>query len=411
MSTDPAFAPDEAGLHGALEALLAHLREPAPLQPPATGLADLPTALPEDGEGGARALRTLAGPVLAGAAPLGHPGYLAHMDPPTPWVTWAAAQWAAALNQNLLHPDTAPVARDLERRVVDWLAPHFAMNGGHLVPGSTVANLTALWAARELRGVREVVASQAAHLSVAKAAHLLGLAYRGVPFDRHQRLQPDRLGDLTRSALVLTAGTVATGAVDPLDAGSDAAWRHVDAAWGGPLRLTHTHAHLLAGVEHADSVGFSAHKWLWQPKESALVLFADTTAAHHALSFGGDYLAVPNVGLLGSHGAAALPLAATLLALGRRGIADRLDAAMSQAAALAQLVSEHPDLEPFNAPSTGVLAWRAIGRDPDRVQRNLRGAFVSLTTLDGERWLRSVTANPNADPELVVERVLAAARS
>ena len=104
------------------------------------------------------------------------------MDPPTPWVAWAGAQWAAALNQNLLHPDSAPVARELEERVVEWLAPFFGMSGGHLVPGSSVANLTALWAARELRGVEEVVASEAAHLSVRKAAALLGLRFRVVPW-------------------------------------------------------------------------------------------------------------------------------------------------------------------------------------------------------------------------------------
>jgi glutamate/tyrosine decarboxylase-like PLP-dependent enzyme len=67
----------------------------------------------------------------------------------------------AAVNQNLLHPDTGPVARLLEPLVVGWLAPVFGMGGGHLVPGSTLANLTALWAARDLAGARTVVTSTA----------------------------------------------------------------------------------------------------------------------------------------------------------------------------------------------------------------------------------------------------------
>jgi L-2,4-diaminobutyrate decarboxylase len=71
------------------------------------------------------------------------------MDPPTPWFTWAATQWAAAFNQNLVHPYPAPVARRLERQVIGWLASAFGMDGGHMVPGSSVANLTALWAARK----------------------------------------------------------------------------------------------------------------------------------------------------------------------------------------------------------------------------------------------------------------------
>jgi hypothetical protein len=213
----------------------------------------------------------------------------------------------AAVNQNLLHPDTGPVARLLEPLVVGWLAPVFGMGGGHLVPGSTLANLTALWAARDLAGTRTVVTSTAAHLSIAKAARLLGMELPQIPADERQRIQPRLLPvDLARCAVVLTAGTVATGAVDPLDAGQGAAWRHVDAAWAGPLRLSR-HARLLDGIQAADSVTVSAHKWLYQPKECAMVLFADPDAAHQALSFGGGYLAAPNVGLLGSHGTAAAP--------------------------------------------------------------------------------------------------------
>lgn len=170
------------------------------------------------------------------------------------------------------------------------------MGGGHLLPGSTVANLTAVWAARELAGVREVVASAAAHLSVRKAANTLGLAFREVPTDQRQRLRPDCLGELSAAALVLTAGTVATGAVDPLDAGHRAAWRHVDAAWAGALRFSPRHAQRLAEVQAADSVALSCHKWLYQPKESAAIFFRDPERAHGALSFGGGYLTAPNVG-------------------------------------------------------------------------------------------------------------------
>ncbi|NIS37550.1 MAG: aspartate aminotransferase family protein, partial [Actinobacteria bacterium] len=195
-----------------------------------------------------------------------------------------------------------------------------------VVPGSTMANLTALWAAREVAGIRRVVASAQAHLSVRKAAVILGLDYEAAPSGADHRLDPHALPDLTDAAIVLTAGTTATGAIDPLDAGGDAAWRHIDAAWAGPLRLSRHHRHVLEGVEHADSVAVSAHKWLYQPKESALVLFADETAAHDVMTFGGGYLAVPNVGMLGSHGAAAISLAATLLAWGRQGMEARIDA-------------------------------------------------------------------------------------
>ena len=412
-STDADFDVDEQGLALAVD-LLRRLTPPEGVGPPGAAdpgdlLEDLPRDLPEDGLGARAALRTLAPAALEAARPLGHPGFLAHMDPPTPWVAWAATLWAASRNQNLLHPDTAPAAREVERLVVAWLAPFFGMDGGHLVPGSTLANLTALWAARELRGIREVVASEAAHLSVRKAAHLLGLGFRGVPVDRRDRLRPDALGDLRRAALVLTAGTTTTGAIDPLEAGVGAAWRHLDAAWAGPLRLSRRHANLLDGVERMDSVAVSAHKWLFQPKESALVLFADAGTAHPALSFGADYLSAPNVGLLGSHGAAALPLAATVLAWGRSGLAARIDRCMELAVELDRLVRAEPGLERHAPPRTGIYLWRPRGLDATEVRSRIRGAFVSLAHHGGSAWLRSVSANPMADPARVVAAVLEAA--
>ncbi len=363
----------------------------------------MPTALPSAGMGEAAALGLVGDVLLDGAAQIQHPGFFAHMDPPTPWVTWITAMWTAALNQNLLHDDTGAATRAVEDRVVRWLAPFFGMAGGHLTPGSTVANLTALWAAREVAGVRRVVASEHAHVSVAKAAAILGLSYETVATDHGHRLDERALGRLADTALVLTAGSTATGAIDPLGAGRDAAWRHVDAAWAGPLRLTDRHRALLDGIESADSVAVSAHKWLFQPKESALVMFADADRAHAALSYGSGYLARPNVGLLGSHGAAAaVGLAATLLAWGRQGVAARIDAEMVRARQLAELVAGNDAFTLWGAPSAGIVVWRPTHDDPRAVRDRMRNAFVSLTEIDGEQWFRSVAANPNADPNLVL---------
>jgi len=408
MPLETDFTPDDEGLAHALRLLIDAKREPGiPHGDPVAPL-DLPERWPDAGVGGSAALDALAATALRRPTRLDHPGFFAHMDPPTPWMTWAATAWAAAMNQNLLHPDSAPAARLLERRVIEWLAPSFGMDGGHLVPGSTVANLTALWAARELTGARRVVASAVSHLSVAKAAAILGLEYVAVPVDERERMRVDALpDDLSDAIVVLTAGTTAAGAVDPLDAASTAAWRHVDAAWAGPLRLS-SHAAVLDGIERADSVAVSAHKWFYQPKESALVLFADAERAHAAISIGGGYLVAPNVGLLGSHGAAALPLAATLLAWGRDGLRARIDADMALAERLAARIAAEPALELFAPPETGVVVWRVRGVDNAAVRDGVDGAWVSTTTVHDEVWLRSVAANPHADPDLVVDAVLAA---
>lgn len=380
------FSFDRDGLQKALDLLAdpsAQIKTPLPIDPPISGV------------GSSKSLEILAPYVLGRARDLGAPGFFAHMDPPTPWITWAVTQWTASKNQNLLHPDLSPMAGYLEQLVVDWLAPVFGMNGGHMTPGSTVANLTAIWAAREA-GATEVVATSDAHLSAKKAAHILGMNFRVAEWDRP--------GDLSTSVAVITAGGTSTGHIEPLDAAQGARWRHVDAAWSGPLRLSETHRHLLDGIESADSVAVSAHKWLFQPKESALVFFADTLAAHDSISVDGVYLAEPNVGVLGSHGATAAPLAATLLAYGLNGVAEWIDHTMSLANRLYELVLAHPALEARTPPQSGVLNWRRLDQTIP-FNAHVEGVFVSTTVIDDEVWLRSVAANPMADPELVVEVV------
>jgi L-2,4-diaminobutyrate decarboxylase len=363
---------------------------------------ELPARLPEAGIGPGAALAAMFDEVLGKSRDLGAPGFFAHMDPPTPWITWAMHLWTASRNQNLLHPDTAPRARELERLAVDWIAPSFGMSGGHMTPGSTVANLTAIWAARE-SGCRTVVSGSGAHLSIRKAAHLLGMEHRVVE-------DWSVTGDLTSAVAVITAGTTSSGEIEPLDAARGARWRHVDAAWSGPLRLSDRHRHLLDGIDEADSVAISAHKWLFQPKESAFVLFADHEAAHQSISIDGAYLAVPNVGVLGSHGSVAAPLLAMLLAYGREGVAGMIDRTMELADELAALVDAHDDLESRSAPCSGVLCWRHKRVSVEHIKQHLpEDVFVSTTTIDGEPWLRSVAANPNADPAKVVAGVLQAA--
>jgi L-2,4-diaminobutyrate decarboxylase len=372
----------------------------------------LPLDLPEAGIGSRAALERLAPTLLGGAARLGSDLAFAHMDPPTPWITWATSLWNASLNQNLLHPATAPVARDVEEAVIRWLSPSFGMNGGHMTPGSTLANLTALWAARECADVQKVFASESSHLSIAKAARLLGLSFRQFPVDRTGALESDALPKkLTKAALVLTAGTTSTGVIDDLNLAGRAAWTHIDAAWAGPLRLT-KYADRLAGIDRADSVSVSAHKWLFQPKESALVLFRDTRSAHAAITFGGSYLATPNVGILGSHGATAVPLLATLLAWGREGVARRIEHCMSVASEIAACIATDSRLELLSAPETGIVVWRPKGEGAlDPVLDRLPKGLASTTTVGSRRWIRMVAANPNADAGKILEVIRAATAS
>ena len=365
----------------------------------------LPVSLPETGIGDAAALTLFTDLVGSRSADLGAPDALAHMDPPTPALAARLVGLNAAHNQNLLHPDLSPFATTAERRAIEWLAPAFGMAAGHLCAGSTIANLAALWCARE-HGALRVVASSDAHVSVAKAAHILGLAFEALPVDERGRMKVPSGGVPDDAALVVTAGTTGRGAIDPL-ARAGARWLHADAAWAGPLRLTR-HAPRLDGIELADSVALSAHKWLYQPKDSALVLFRDPDAQRR-ISFGGAYLAVPNVGVQGSRGAAAIPLLATLLAWGREGLAARIEKNVDDADALADFLEADGRCTLKQRPDTAVLNWRPADPDADveallaRLERT-----SSRTAIDGTTWVRQVAANPGADVGAVVDAIGAA---
>ena len=180
---DPSFEIDRPGLSRALD-LLCEKNYPE--------ASELPAQLNEAGIGENAALEFLAPLVLGRAARLDTSHAFAHMDPPTPWISWATSQWNARLNQNLLHPAVSPFARHAERQLIQWLAPFFGMDGGHMTPGSTIANLTALWAARDISNATRIIASDAAHISVVKAARILGLEFESVSVDANQRMDPRR---------------------------------------------------------------------------------------------------------------------------------------------------------------------------------------------------------------------------
>lgn len=396
---DKSFHPEKQDIDNAMELLLS--TEPSSAPP-----SELVQQLPENGIGEQATLDLLAPLVLGGAARLGSDTAFAHMDPPTPWITWMMHGWNASLNQNLLHPDVSPIATDIEQRVMDWLCPYFGMSGGHLTPGSTVSNLTALWAARDLVKVKRVVASTAAHVSIEKAANILGLELISLPCNSSGQLDETALPkDLSDVALVLTVGTTSAGAIDSLALTDRAAWTHVDAAWAGPLRFSNKHAAVLAGIERADSIAVSAHKWLYQPKECGVLMFRDVESANNVLSVSGAYLKKPNVGLLGSHGATAVPLLATLIAWGRSGLAQRIDSAMGHAESLVTFLKSQNAVELFSDNVTGVVLWRLINHDSAIVLASLPDGAASTTQIDGQLWVRHVSANPNVDIDQLQKRI------
>lgn len=386
----------------------------------AVALDELPSKMPEEGIGPDAALDLIAQIALPRSSSLLDPLAASRMATPTPWLTWAAAVWSASRSENLLHKADTPQVNALQDRVVDWLAPLWGMQTGHFVPGGTIANLTALWAARDGSGATRIVTSETSSTSVSKVARVLGMPLIFIDSHPDETISVDALVDfarrdpdgMSRSAVVLTAGTQNTGAIDPLrdclkslsNIGMAPAWWHVDASWAGPLALSQRHRAALKGIEAADSVTVSAHKMMFQPTESAVVMFKDAVKSDSVLEFAGPD-ETTQVGLLGSRADRSLALALLLLAYGEDGVAAWVDAGIDSMMTLAGALRQRPDVEVFNSPVSGVLLWRSLVASTDDVLAGLGRKIAGLGIADGRRWVRQVGSNPLMDVDEVVARI------
>ena len=276
-----------------------------------------------------------------------------------------------------------------------------------MTPGSTISNLTALWVARDNTSIKKVLASEDAHLSIQKAASILGLKLIKLKTNSNGEMRLDEIpSDLSKTALVLTAGTTTAGSIDNLKIKQKAAWVHVDAAWAGPLRLSNNFSNILNGIERADSVSISGHKWFFQPKESGLIFFKDVLTANKIISASSGYLTSNNIGILGSHGAVALPLLSTLMAWGKTGLIERLERSMNLSIQLWGKLQEHPDVIIFNKPTTGVILWRLHSNNQTKELFSLLpGGSASFINYKNHFWIRNVAANPLADVEVLWKNI------
>ena len=259
---------------------------------------------------------------------------------------------------------------------------------------------------RESGGVEKIVASDTAHPSIVKASKILGLPIEIIESDSEDKIIRKKNCDLSNACLVLTAGTTKTGVIDDLSLVGSAKWTHVDGAWAGPLRFSRKHAQLLDGIEKADSVSVSAHKWLFQPKESALILFKNNEAATREISFGGEYMSSPNIGVQGSRGASAVSLLATVIAWGReRVLLHFIDLAMSNSEKFAIEIQKNERISLWAFPQTGVTVFRPVDLSTRDFMTNLPSGMFSSCNFGHETWVRSVAANPMTDIEQVLRIV------
>ncbi|MGW5053784.1 pyridoxal phosphate-dependent decarboxylase family protein [Actinokineospora sp. NPDC004072] len=408
-----------------LDALAAGGRErggPLPGGGPAAvkALADV---LPEHGIGSAAAAE-VAHVLAAGSADPADPWCAAHLHCPPLAVAVAADLAASMLNPSMDSWDQAPAASAIERQVTDALArlcypghPGTPAPDALITTGGSESNLHGLLLARAKFGAVTPVCGSNAHHSVARAAWLLGLPRPVVVECAGDRVRLDALAAALAAvdgptAVVATAGTTNSGAIDPLPeiAALGADWLHVDAAYGGALLLT-GRRDLLRGLELADSVALDLHKFGWQP--IAAGVFACRDGADLAvLDTSADYLnadddteaGLPDLlgrSLRTSRRPDAVKIAATLRALGRRGLGELVEACCATARGVAAAVAAHPDLELWAEPVLSTVVFRPTAPcDVAALRRALLDegrAVLGRARLDG-LWLKLTLLHPHTTP-------------
>jgi aromatic-L-amino-acid decarboxylase len=335
----------------------------------------------------------------------------------------------------------------LENQTSKWLAQFVGFNNsrGLFTSGGTVSNITALAAARQrvlpesrITGNSVPVAvycSQEAHYSNKRAIELLGLgskSLRFVPIDQEHRMNPTELlklieKDLSEGvipmAIIATAGTTLTGAVDPLREISEIAqkfniWMHVDGAYGAPAAGAESSRYLFEGLDLADSLTIDAHKWLFVPKACSILLVKDYSSL--ASTFGHEEAYMPHEGFEPNPVDVTLeysrPLRALKLWLGflAHG-ASEFRSAIEGNIALANMLYNRADNDPRfrvlpNRPQLSIvpIQYLPLGIDDAKMISEFNSRlceaivddgrfFLSPAVINNEIWLRPCFTNFRTD--------------
>ena len=352
------------------------------------------------------------------------PSFIGHMTSALPHFVLPLSKLMVGLNQNLVKIETSKAFTPLERQVLGmmhhlaygednafynkWM--HSAKTSlGAFCSGGTVANITALWIARnrllkpqgDFKGINSqglvaammhygykwlaVLVSERGHYSLGKAADVLGIGrdnFIAVKTDENNKVDVQAMREKALAleaqgikvmALVGVAGTTETGNIDPLNEMADLAQDlnchfHVDAAWGGATLLSGNARTLLAGIERADSITIDAHKQMYVPMGAGIVLFKDPHATdaieHHA-----EYILRKGSKDLGSHTlegsrpGMAMLVHACLRVIGRKGYEILIDKSIAKAHYFAKLIEQQDDFELVSKPELCLLTYRYVPKE------------------------------------------------
>jgi len=366
-------------------------------------------------------LEYLADKVIAHSTNTSSPQFIGHMTSALPYFMRSLSKLIFAMNQNLVKVETSKAMTPYERQVLgmmhrlvynfpdDFYQQCIQQSNstlGIVVSGGTMANIAALWCARnsslkatdgfagvgaeglpaalDFYGYRSavIIGSSLMHYSFEKAAELLGIGTRGlirVPVGRDNRMDLIALRQAISDcrarnqhiiAIVGIAGTTDSGAIDPLTEMAEIASEekihfHVDAAWGGPILFSDQHRHKLAGIERADSVTIDGHKQLYLPMGIGLLLLRDPKAAqvierHARYIVRKESIDLGKRALEGSRSGMALLLHAALTIIGHQGYGFLIDEGIRKTQYMAKSICARQEFELLIDPEINILNYRYV---------------------------------------------------
>lgn len=370
----------------------------------------------------------------------GHPRFFGYVASPSTPMGAYADLIASALNANITCWRSAPAGTEIEQTVVRWLGSlirYDENSKGLLTSGGSMANMIALLIASRRQAGAEaarkglwnagppltIYASEEVHMSIPKAADILGIGrdqVRLVSCDERQRMRVDELvtrinadksDGLRPCCVVASAGTVNTGAIDPFAEIADVArdfdlWFHIDGAYGAPGVLDQRKTEQFAGLELADSVSLDPHKWLYVPVDAGCLLLRDPAAAVSTFSTEeADYIKVHGLsedaafaywdyGVELSRRFRALKVWLTLGYYGARRLAESISNDISMAAYMGELVSRADDFELLAPVELSICCFRYLPRNANRAELDqLNEKIMAAVQKDGRAYLSNATVN------------------
>jgi glutamate/tyrosine decarboxylase-like PLP-dependent enzyme len=348
---------------------------------------------------------------LADNCPYFHPLYAGQMLKPPHPVARAAYALAMTINPNNHARDGGRASSEMEIEAVAGIARMFGWSEflGHLTSSGTMANLEALWVAGQLAPGRRVLASEQAHYTHKRISSVLRLEFASVPADRRGRMNLEKLemelrkGDV--GTVVVTLGTTATGAVDPLNDVVTLQKRygfriHVDAAYGGYFKLISealddSARSAFAAIDQADSIVVDPHKHGLQPYGCGCILFRDPAVGRFYKHdspytyFTSKQLHLGEISLECSRaGASAVALWATqkllpLIPGGEfaRGLAQGRAASLELASRLCESPKRF-QLPAAGPPELDIVVWKLEAETPETASQLARQVFDACATRD-----------------------------